>query len=171
MIKLSIIVPIYNVEKYIRTCIESIFNQGLSDDDFELILVNDGTPDKSLEVISDIIQTHKNIILINQSNQGPSIARNKGIQKATGKYLYFIDSDDSLIENSLPFIIEEIDKTEFDIIVADFFEMLKSNINKDNIKIPKHIKISEKEGDRIYLEELNPHDCHIWHTIFRKDFF
>ena len=93
MIKLSIIVPIYNVEKYIRTCIESIFNQGLSDDNFELILVNDGTPDKSMEVISDIIQNHNNVQIINQPNQGPSIARNKGIQKATGKYLYFIDSD------------------------------------------------------------------------------
>ena len=170
MIKLSIIVPIYNVEKYIRTCIESIFNQGLSDDNIELILVNDGTPDKSMEKIADIIKKHNNIQIINQPNQGPSIARNKGIQKATGKYLYFIDSDDKLIDNSLPYIIDKINKTEFDIIVADFFEMLNNNIDKENIVIPNNIKISEKKGDRIYIEELSPHDCHVWHTIFRKDF-
>ena len=77
MIKLSIIVPIYNVEKYIRTCIESIYNQGLSDDIFELILVNDGTPDNSMEVISDIIKGHNNITIIKQENQGLSAQSEK----------------------------------------------------------------------------------------------
>ena len=67
---LSIIVPIYNVEKYVRTCIESIYRQGLEEKKFEVILVNDGTKDHSMEMIADIISQHDNITVINQENQG-----------------------------------------------------------------------------------------------------
>ena len=77
---LSIIVPVYKVEKYIRPCIESIFKQGLDDADFEVIIVNDGTPDKSMEIIADIIAAHQNITVINQENQGPSMARNNAMK-------------------------------------------------------------------------------------------
>ena len=66
MTKLSIIVPVYNVEEYIRPCIESIFRQGLDDSDFEVIIVNDGTEDRSMEVIADIIGNHDNVTVINQ---------------------------------------------------------------------------------------------------------
>ena len=86
-VKLSIIVPVYNVEQYIRPCMESIFKQGLDDSDFELILVNDGTQDNSFGVISDIIESHQNIKILEQENSGPSIARNKGINCAQGQYL------------------------------------------------------------------------------------
>ena len=68
--QLSIIVPVYNAEKYIRTCLESILRQGLSDEDYELIVVNDGTPDRSMEMIADLLSQHSNITVINQANQG-----------------------------------------------------------------------------------------------------
>lgn len=71
--KLSIIVPIYNVEKYVRACIESIYKQGLDEKKFEVIIVNDGTTGNSMEVISDIIDQHSNIVVINQENQGLSV--------------------------------------------------------------------------------------------------
>ena len=77
--KLSIILPVYNVEKYIRPCIESIFKQGLDDMDFEVIIVNDGSTDRSMEMIEAIINQHNNITVINQENQGVSVARNNGI--------------------------------------------------------------------------------------------
>ena len=98
MTDLSIIVPVYNVEKYIRPCIESIFRQGLEEERFELIIVNDGTQDKSMEMIDDIINEHKNIIVINKKNQGLSIARNNGITIAKGEYILMPDSDDLLID-------------------------------------------------------------------------
>ena len=122
MTKLSIIVPVYNVEKYIRPCIESIFKQGLDDADFEVIIVNDGTPDRSMEMIADIIQQHSNITVINQENQGVSIARNNGIQNARGNYILFIDSDDLLIDNTLPYLLDKAISSKADIIVADFAE-------------------------------------------------
>ena len=79
---LSIIVPVYNVEKYVRSCIESIFKQELDEDRFEVIIVNDGTKDRSMEVIEDIIAAHTNITVINQENLGLSVARNNGIAAA-----------------------------------------------------------------------------------------
>ena len=69
MIKLSIIVPVYNVEKYIRPCFESIFRQGLDDADYEIIIINDGTKDRSMEMIADIISQHHNITVVNHQNQ------------------------------------------------------------------------------------------------------
>lgn len=95
---LSIIVPIYNVEQYVRTCIESIYQQGFDEDRFEVILVNDGTKDKSMEMIADIIQQHKNIVVINQENQGFSMARNNGMAIAKGEYILMPDSDDLLLK-------------------------------------------------------------------------
>lgn len=83
-LQLSIIVTVYNVEKYIRACMESIFKQGLDEKTFEVIIVNDGTQDRSMEVIQDFIEQHKNITVINQENQGLSMARNNGMAIARG---------------------------------------------------------------------------------------
>ena len=89
---LSIIVPVYNVEKYVRACLESIFRQGLDEDRFEVIIVNDGTRDRSMEMIADIIGQHKNITVINQENQGLSVDRNNGVKAAKGDYIIMPES-------------------------------------------------------------------------------
>ncbi len=104
---LSIIVPIYNVEQYVRACIESIYRQGLDEDRFEVILVNDGTKDKSMEVIQDIIQQHKNITVVHQENQGLSVARNNGMAIAKGEYLLMSDSDELLPTCSSPEVLSK----------------------------------------------------------------
>lgn len=119
-LQLSVIVPVYNVEKYIRVCMESIFKQGLDEDTFEVIIVNDGTKDRSMEVIQDIIAQHKNITVINQENQGLSMARNNGIAIARGEYLLMPDSDDMLVENSVKPLLEKALETKADMVIADF---------------------------------------------------
>ncbi len=131
---LSIVVPVYNVEKYVRTCIESIFKQGLDEKCFEVIIVNDGSTDRSLEVITDIISQHSNIVVINQENQGLSVARNNGIAAAKGEYILMPDSDDILIENSLAPLLEISTDTKADLVVADFFTMTNEEITSFNIK-------------------------------------
>lgn len=104
---LSIIVPIYNVEPYVEKCLRSLETQDISRDDFEIICINDGSPDNSREVVSLLQKEFNNIILVDQENQGVSRARNKGIDRAIGKYLLFIDSDDFVQVNSLgPILIE-----------------------------------------------------------------
>ena len=168
--KLSIIVPIYKVEQYVHTCLESIFRQGLEEDIFEVILINDGTPDKSMEVIQDIIESHKNIRVINQENQGLSVARNNGIAAAKGEYILMPDSDDLLIENSLKPLLEIALETKADLVLADFLAMTDQEINSINAIPQKEIVIKEKTGKQLFLEDLNPYHCYVWRTLYKKDF-
>lgn len=172
MTKLSIIVPVYNVERYIRPCIESIFKQGLDDTDFEVIIVNDGTPDKSMEMITDIIAAHQNITVINQENLGLSTARNNGIATAKGKYILMPDPDDLLIENSLKPLLEKALETKVDLLVADFLRMTDDEINNFNKTEFKQSGREFKEfvGIQIYLEALNPHHCYVWRILYKREF-
>lgn len=104
MIKYSFIVPVYNTEKYLKKCLDSLVNQTYKD--FEIIVVNDGSTDKSSSIISKYQKKYKNIIVIDKENEGLSMVRNRGVQKSSGKYIIFVDSDD-YVSNKL---LEEIDK-------------------------------------------------------------
>lgn len=167
---LSIIVPVYNVEKYIRSCMESIFRQGLSDDEFEVIVINDGTPDKSMDIIAEFVKTHTNIRVFNQTNQGLSIARNIGLNNAVGEYIAFLDSDDILIDNSLSLLLGKALNSKADLIVANYIEMNSDIIPPTSIVNNENIIVNEKTGYELLLEELNPNDCHVWHTLYLKEF-
>ena len=94
--KLSIIVPMYNAEKYIETCLDSILNSNLSKKDYEIVIVNDGSKDKSLEIAKTYASQYSNIIYLNQENQGQSTARNNGIKNCNGEYVWFVDADDAI---------------------------------------------------------------------------
>lgn len=172
MIKLSIIVPVYNVEKYVRPCIESIFNQGLNDDEYEVIIINDGSTDRSMDMIKDIIDQHHNISIINQENQGLSVARNNGIAAAKGEYILMPDSDDLLIEGSLVPLLKIAFEFKPDIIVADFLKMTDNDINiyiKDH-HIQNDWLVSEMTGEELYLNELVPNEYYVWRTLYRRNF-
>ena len=91
-VKVSVIIPVYNCEKYIEECIESLINQTLQECEF--IFVNDGSKDKSEEIIKKYADKDERITLINQKNSGVSVARNIGIKKAVGEYIGFVDADD-----------------------------------------------------------------------------
>lgn len=171
-VPLSIIIPVYQVERYIRPCIESVFRQGLKDKDFELIIVNDGTKDQSMEMITDIIDQHSNITVINQTNQGLSGARNNGIVRARGEYILMPDSDDMLVTNSLPFLLEKALSSKADIVVADFLRIDDKEMDQypfDSI-VQKDGTSIEKTGEELFLQDLNPHECYVWRTLFRRDF-
>lgn len=106
---LSIIVPVFNVEKYIEKCISSIVNQGVAFQDVELIIVNDGTKDRSIELIQPIIAGLPNVVLINQENAGLSVARNVGLRAAKGEYVWFVDSDDTIAPQALPILFQKME--------------------------------------------------------------
>lgn len=118
MIKLSLIIPIYNVEKYIYSCLESVFFQNVSESDYEVIVINDGTPDDSMKIVFDFASKHKNLIITEQENQGLSVARNEGLKIAKGEYIWFIDSDDSIVENCLGIIFRLIDVHKADVFIS-----------------------------------------------------
>lgn len=167
---LSIIVPVYNVEKYVRPCIESIFKQGLDETNFELIIVNDGSTDRSMEMIADIITQHKNITVINQENLSLSVARNNGIAIAKGEYILMPDSDDLLIENSLKPLLEKALETKADLVVANFIKMTSEDIVSFKGVTQDYAKFLEKGGKQLFLEDLNPYECYIWRTLYRREF-
>ena len=168
--QLSIIVPVYNVEKYIHACMESIFRQGMDDKVFEVIIVNDGTQDRSMEVIQDIISQHDNITVINQENLSLSVARNNGIAVAKGEYILMPDSDDLLIDNSLSILLEKALESKADLVVADFLEMTDEEIKRLDNVAQKYLKVKEKTGEQMFLEDLNPRQCYVWRTLYRKAF-
>lgn len=116
---LSIIIPIYKVEKYIHGTLESIYSQGFAEAKFEVICVNDGTPDNSMEIVEDFASKHTNLHVINQENQGLSCARNAGLRIAKGDYIWFVDSDDSLENNALKEVANIIKNQDADIYGFD----------------------------------------------------
>lgn len=99
--KFSLILPAYNVEKYLSKCIESCLHQDISQEDYEIIIVIDGSPDHSLEIAQKYQKNNNNIRIIAQENKGISSARNTGLHNAQGEYIWFIDSDDYIQENVL----------------------------------------------------------------------
>lgn len=114
---LSIIVPIYNQEKYLSRCIDSIYNQGLREDDFELLLINDGSTDNSLAMMQTYADQHSNVRIISKDNEGLSATRNRGIKEAVGDYIYMPDSDDYLIANGLSYVINNFLDDDIDVLV------------------------------------------------------
>lgn len=108
----------YNVEQYISKCIDSVYNQDLIEDDFELVLIDDASPDNSLAITKEITKGRNNVKIISQKNKGLGGARNTGILNASGEYLLFLDSDDGLLPNVLKKLIaiattEDLDILEF----------------------------------------------------------
>lgn len=111
----SIIVPVYKTEKYLKQCIDSIIGQNYTD--FELILVDDGSPDKCGQICDDYASVDDRIKVIHKSNGGVSSARNAGLECANGKYIWFVDSDDSICENALATLYNEQISNKCDIYV------------------------------------------------------
>lgn len=126
---LSIIIPIYNVEKYIDRCLQSIFSQNVSSDEYEVICVNDGTPDNSMQIVKRYADKYSNLHTINQPNQGLSVARNSGMAIAKGDFLWFVDSDDDITPTSISEIISNLrEYANVDFISFDYNEITNGNI-------------------------------------------
>lgn len=108
-IKVSVIVPVYNVEKYLRECLNSLVNQTLKE--IEIICINDGSEDSSLEILNEYASKDSRFVIINQENSGQSVARNKGLDVAKGEYIGFVDSDDWVDLNFFENLYSEAVKT------------------------------------------------------------
>ena len=116
MKKFSVIIPMYNVENYVEKCIHSVYRQGLSEKEFEILLIDDESPDNSLEVAKNVVSNYSNTIIISQKNKGLGGARNTGIEHASGNYLLFLDSDDFYIDNTIKDIIGIAEENDLDIL-------------------------------------------------------
>jgi glycosyltransferase involved in cell wall biosynthesis len=124
MIKVSIIVPIYNVENYLSNCLDSLLEQDLDPSEYEIICINDGATDRSKEILLRYAQDHSNIVAITQENQGVSVARNSGIDAAKGEYVLFVDGDDRLYPNVLQKLYQHAKNNTLDLLYlhVDYFD-------------------------------------------------
>lgn len=127
--KISLIIPVYNVEKYIEQCLQSCISQNISAEDYEIILINDGTKDNSLNIAEQIAKRHSNIKIISQHNQGLSVARNNGLKIAKGNYVWFIDSDDWIEQDCLADITNLLFKYNLDALT-----ITASNVKNEKIE-------------------------------------
>lgn len=116
MINLSYIIPVYNCEKYLSECIDSIYKQNLNQEEFEIIIINDGSTDNSEKILDRYIHLHKNITYIKQENKGLSRTRNLGMSIAKGKYIQFVDADDYLEPLSANYLLKAAINNQLDII-------------------------------------------------------
>lgn len=117
--KISVIIPVYNAEKYIRIAIQSILKQNFLD--FEIICIDDGSIDNSLNICKEEARHDDRIIVLEQKNQGVSSARNKAIKTAKGKYIIFLDSDDYYADNSLNTMYNDIEEADIDAVIYNHF--------------------------------------------------
>ena len=128
---ISVIVPVYNVESYLKRCINSILCQTYRD--FEIILVDDGSNDKSGKICDEYVKEDNRVRVIHKKNGGLSTARNAGIDAAKGTYLFFVDSDDWITQDALYYLITIMEKTKADIVSASY-----QLTYDESIKIKKH---------------------------------
>ena len=128
MIKLSVIIPIYNGERYLRECLDSVMECQIKE--MECILVNDGSKDTSLEICKEYCNKDVRFRLVNQENQGVSMARNKGVKIASGVYLMFLDADDYMDTNSWSLIKQDVDRAENDFIAYSYYTLYASGQTK-----------------------------------------
>lgn len=136
-VKLSVIVPVYNVAPYLRDCLESLVSQGFSEGEYEVIVVDDGSTDNSLEIIQEYADKHSCIKCIHQENAGVSAARNTALDHATGEYVTFVDGDDFVITGALRKMCDEARRSNADTLVYDFVKVDENahfkNVQDDGI--------------------------------------
>lgn len=171
---LSIIIPVYNVEKFIFTTLQSVFNN--LQKNIEVIIINDGSHDTSLEIITDYIKKLSSdkkvyVNIINQKNEGISYTRNKGISLAKGDYIAFLDSDDVLAQNYFDRIIPILKNHAPDILQFDFSLFKKSHEEDINSGLRmKSIGLKET-SENIFLEVFNYNSWYPWSRIYKRELF
>ena len=134
MVKVSVIVPVYNNEEYLDKCLSSLTEQSL--DDIEIICVNDGSSDSSLDILNRYEQKDNRIVVLSQENQGAGASRNNGIDIANGEYISFVDADDWLEENALKKLYENAVRNNSDVVLFNSVERWPDSQTKERIYIP-----------------------------------
>lgn len=168
---LSIIVPIYNVEHYLPKCIDSLLNQDLPVNEYEIILVDDGSSDRCGAICDEYASKYGHIRVIHRENGGLSAARNSGIEIAHGKYIQFVDSDDYLESNVLNALVEKMEEDNLDVLRFNY-----RNVNEEYVEIhpnkdpQRYVDFSSEicDGLTFLNEKLGP-ACYGWQFILKTD--
>ena len=161
-ILVSVIVPVYNVEKYISKTVKSLINQDYNN--IEIILVDDGSPDKSGEIIDNLALKDNRIVVIHKENGGVSSARNAGLKAATGEYVTFVDGDDWVDKDYITYFVNLLEVSRCDIAMNKINYTETNNLSSDEYSIVK----AEKAIEWIYLGDIF---VAVWNKMYRKKLF
>lgn len=166
--RLSIIVPLYHSEKFLPKCIDSLLDQDIPQQDYEIILVDDGSPDGSKQLAEQYAAQNSNIIVLSQPNKGTSGARNTGIRQATGQYLYFVDPDDYILENSLRVLLDKMDRDKLDVLRFGYREVDEQYQPTQSCKHPERPDYSPgiMDGCSFMAKRLGV-ACYVWTFLYR----
>ena len=165
MPKISIIIPCYNAEKYLPKCLDSLINQTLKD--IEIICVNDGSTDGSLSILKDYGKKDNRIVIIDKENSGPSSCRNIGIEKATGEFIQFVDSDDWIEPETCEVCYQKSLENDVDMVSFNAVMIHSKKTTPLYYYNTKEEKLVSLE-DMISLLFKSP--FHSWHFLLKKDF-
>lgn len=166
--KLSFIVPLYNSSKWMRKCIDSLLTQDIPHEDYEIILVDDGSPDDSGQIAEEYASNHHNIQVIHQQNKGASGARNTGIKHAVGKYVWFVDPDDYIDNNCTAQLIGQMEREDLDMLRFDYelvdeaYHLVKKHPSEKSIDYSSEIL----DGDSFLNKRMGTR-CYIWAFIYK----
>ena len=168
---LSIVVPIYKVEKYLHKCVDSLLQQDLSPEEYEIILVDDGSPDRCGEICEEYAARYANVKVVHRENGGLSAARNSGMEAAKGKYVQFVDSDDYLEPNVLKTLVGKMDEDGLDILRFNY-----KNVN-ERYEVFEPNKVSKPFVDYrdeicdglTFLTERLGFGCYAWQFVIRRE--
>lgn len=163
--KISIIIPVYNSESFLVKCLDSVCAQIIKD--IEIICVNDGSLDNSLNILREYAQKDGRIKIINQKNQGQSVARNNALKKAKGKYIGFIDSDDYIDNDFYQKLYEAAEKESADIVSGGIIRV--ENGHEESILSYAGKTFANKTNEIFKLLKL-PKFCYVCNRLYRKDF-
>jgi glycosyltransferase involved in cell wall biosynthesis len=163
---LSIIIPVYNVEKYVRQCLDSVVTQSFKD--VEIIVVNDGSTDKSGEICEEYAAVDPRIRVIHQQNVGMSVARNAGLDVATGDYIWFIDSDDWIVPNAFELLVQHLKNTNVEALSFSYILFFSEN---ETFSEPQNIQeISVTDGNS-FIRQSAFFFTAVWSFVYKREFF
>jgi glycosyltransferase involved in cell wall biosynthesis len=170
-IELSVIIPLYNAEEHLSTCIDSLMHQG--DLHLEIIIVNDGSTDRSEAIAVDYAQQDKRIKVIHQENRGTSAARNTGLQLAQGEFIAFLDNDDWIKDDSLIELYREATKHHADVVMGKIWFYKHNSIIKNPYKpVPEDMRNSILPGKELFIRMIkaDAYPSMPWNYIYRRTF-
>lgn len=166
--KLSIIIPVYKVREYISKCLESILCQVKNNAIYEIVLVDDGTPDDSMVIAYSIVGRYSNVKVVNQENQGLSVARNTGLDNTTGDYVWFVDSDDWLTDKAIESVVKSIKENPEIEVFATILNMYYEESGKTIIEYKPNPNV---RTGRDYMFRNNDANCGACQRyIFKRSF-
>lgn len=165
--KLSIIIPCYNAENYAPQLLSKLEKLIGDNKEIEVIAVNDGSKDKTLDVLLDIAKNFNSLTIVDQENGGPAVARNSGFNKATGEYVWYVDVDDDIAENSLDVLCAEIEKNPSDVILFNYKETDMQGKPYHDVKDWGYKMDSLVTGLEAYAQNTIP--AFLWNRIIRRE--